>query len=657
MALGITRRAAFWGLVLLGLFSCSSTPEGAGNEEAMERGGHARSESGEAAAVMDRSQIPEAYKWRLEDIFPSESDWEKTYEDLKKAIPTIRQWEGKLCDSAETLKMVLDKVDTLSETFEKLYAYATLKRDLNTRDNHARALVQKMRALAVQFGEATSWIQPEILAQPEQDLETLRFNPVLKTYQHELDNLFRLKKHILDRKTEQLLAQAGMVLGAPGNIYNTFNDAEFPNPKVTLHDGTVVELTKPNYVKYRASTNREDRKKVFEAFWGTYQSFKNTLAATYAARLEGDDFIRKARKYDSCLEAALYPKNLPVKLYENLIQRIHEELPTFHRYLKLRKELLGVDTLHYYDIYAPIIEPARLKYTFPQAKELVLEAVKPLGEKYESVLQKALSKDARWVDVFPTKAKRSGAYSSGIYGVHPFVLLNFTGNLDSVSTLAHELGHSMHSYLASHAQPHATAGYEIFVAEVASTFNESLLTHLLLQKAKTDREKLYILGEWMDNYRQTVFRQAMFAEFEWRAHQMVERGEPVTADALNNLYLKLLRLYHGHAEGIMDIEPLYSVEWAYIPHFYRSFYVFTYVTGLISSTALSEKVLEKGEPARKAYLGALAMGGSRYPLEILQSAGADLLTPEPYRIANGVFERRLKMAEEIVKRMKAKGEL
>jgi len=598
--------------------------------------------------ILVRKEVKEEYKWRLADLFPTPEAWEKAYEKVAKAIPDLAKWEGRLTSSPQVLAEAYGFLSETSKLFARLYAYAALSSSLDTRDNEARALTERMKGLAVKFSRATSYISPELLEMEEARLREFADTKELAEYRHQLLDLIRSKEHILAKDKEAILARLGLITSAPGNIYNTFTDAEFPDPQVELVDGTKVTITKPNYVKYRADTNRENRRRVFQAFWNKYQDFRNTFAATYGARLHADHFGASVRNHRSCLAAALHDDNLPVVLYEKLIDGIHESLPAFHRYLKLRKRLLGVEKLQYHDIYAPIIKPTELDYSWKEAKQLVQEAVAPLGDEYGRTMAAGLTADGRWVDVLPTKAKRSGAFSYGVYGVHPFVLMNYIGNLNSVSTLAHELGHAMHSWLANRAQTYTNSQYKIFVAEVASTFNESLLTHMLVKQAEQDRDKLYILGEWLDNYRQTVFRQAMFAEFEWRAHQMVEEGRPVTADALNKLYLGLLRRYHGHEQGVMDIEELYAIEWAYIPHFYRNFYVFTYSTGLISSTALAEKVLTEGEPARQAYLEALAMGGSTYPLEILRHAGADLLSPEPYQVANRVFEQRLSLAEKLV---------
>ncbi len=435
--------------------------------------------------------------------------------------------------------------------------------------------------------------------------------------------------------------------GAASSIYMIFSNAELPYPEVELSDGSKVRLTKAGYARYRALPNRADREAVFEAFWKVHNDFRRTFGVQLYSNVKKDMFYARARGYKSCLESALDRNNIPVKVYTTLIENVNNNLEAFHRYLRLKKRILGVETLKYSDVYAPVVEGIDLKYTYEEAKKLVIDAARPLGREYVAIVKKAFSQ--RWIDVYPTAGKRAGAYSNGsAYDVHPYVLLNFNGLYDDVSTLAHELGHALHSYYSNKNQPYPTADYSIFVAEVASTFYEALLMHKMLSEIKDDEVRLSLLMNYLDGIKGTVFRQTQFAEFELLIHEKAERGEALTGDVLSELYGDILRRYYGHDKGICRIDDLYCVEWAYVPHFYYNFYVYQYSTSFTASTALSEKVLGKEKGAVNRYIEFLSAGGSDYPIEILKRAGVDMTSAGPFERTMAVMNRTMDEIEAIL---------
>jgi oligoendopeptidase F len=469
----------------------------------------------------------------------------------------------------------------------------------------------------------------------------------LKIYKMPLYDIQRKKAHTLSEKEEKILAQASLLADGPSSIFTVFSNAELPYPEITLSDGTKARLTKAGYAQHRASPNRDDREAVFKAFWETFTKFKGTFGTQLYANVKKDMFYARTRGYDSSLQSSLDENNIPTEVYLALIENVANNLDSFHRYLNLKKRMLGVKTLKYSDVYAPVVKGIDLKYTFDEAEKLVLDSLKPLGSSYCRVVEKALKE--RWIDVYPTPGKRSGGYSNGsAYDVHPYILLNYNGQYDDVSTLAHELGHTMHSYYSNKNQPYPTADYSIFVAEVASTFNEALLIHKMLEEIKDDDVRLSLLMNYLDGIKGTVFRQTQFAEFELRIHEKAERGEPLTGDVLTEMYGEILKKYYGHDKGVCHIDDLYAVEWAYIPHFYYNFYVYQYSTSFTASTALVEKVLGGEKGAVGKYIEFISSGGSNYPIELLKKAGVDMTTAEPFNKTMAAMNRTMDEIEEIL---------
>lgn len=601
--------------------------------------------------VRDRTKIPEEYKWRLEDIYPTDSAWRESKSALVDTLPSISRFRGKLASSPGTLFECLDTVSELSKQFVRLYCYTSMRSDLDTRDSLYAGMEQEISQVGSEFSSVSSFIQPEIIAEftPEKIEDFMKREPRLGDYRHELFDLMRRKEHTGTEGEERILAESGLMADGPSSVYNTFADADFPFPEMTLTGGTTLKLDKPSFALQRASLNREDRKQAFELFFGKIHEFRRTFGAQLAAQIKKDLFYMKARRYSSCLEKALDGGNIPTDVYRSLIAGVNENLPTFHRYLSLRKRILGVDELHYYDLYCPLVPDIDLKYGYEEAAGLILESLEPLGEEYCTVARRALSD--RWVDVYPNDGKRSGAYSNGgVYDVHPYMLLNFNGKYDDMSTLAHELGHTMHSYLSNTHQPYPTAHYSIFVAEVASTFNEALLMDYMLKHAPNADIRLSLLGNELDAIRGTVFRQTQFSEFELMIHERVEKGEPLTGDGLNEMYQTLTRKYYGHDSGVCVVDDVMQTEWAYIPHFYYNFYVYQYATSYTASVDLSGKILAGDVDTRRRYLELLSSGGSDYPVNLLKRAGVDLTTRDPFERTMEKMNRIMDEMEEIMER-------
>jgi oligoendopeptidase F len=471
--------------------------------------------------------------------------------------------------------------------------------------------------------------------------------PGLKIYKMYLYHIQRMKAHTLSEKEEKILAEASLLAGSPSSIYSIFSNAELPYPEIKLSDGSVAQLNKAEYARCRALPNRQDREAVFQAFWKVFNSFRRTFGEQLYADVKKNMFYARTRGYNSSLESALDKNNIPVQVYSALIENVNNNLDSFHRYLNLKKRMLGVDTLKYSDVYAPVVKGIDLNYTFEEAKKLVTDAAKPLGRDYVAIVEKALAD--RWVDVYPTPGKRAGAYSNGsAYDVHPYILLNYNAQYDDLSTLAHELGHALHSYYSNKNQPYPTADYSIFVAEVASTFYEALLIDKMLKDIKDDDIRLSLLMNYLDGIKGTVFRQTQFAEFELLIHQKAERGEPLTGDVLSQLYGDILKRYYGHDKGVCNIDELYNVEWAYVPHFYYNFYVYQYSTSFTASMALSEKVLNKEKGAVKKYIKFISAGGSEYPIDLLRQAGVDMTSAEPFNKTMAVMNRTMDEIEAIL---------
>ncbi|MFL0553808.1 oligoendopeptidase F [Paenibacillus barengoltzii] len=593
------------------------------------------------STVMKRSEVPKEHTWQLQDLFPDQAAWDKSYNDLKALKDKASEFEGKLTD-AQHIKAVFELEDELSLQIERLYVYAHLHHDEDTTNPTYQALVQKAKKLSVEVSEALSFITPEILALPEQELDKLIDDPALADYKFTLQEIKREKAHVLSKTEEALLAQVGNLSQAPQQIFGMINNADMKFPKIKDENGNEVDLTHGSYIQFLENPNREVRERAFKAVYETYRKQKNTIAATLSANVNKNMFYSRVRKYPSVLEMSLYGDNIPKEVYTNLIDAVHESLPLLQRYMKLRKKLLGVDELHMYDLFAPLVEEYKWEIPYEEAKKMVAEGLQPLGEEYLKVLREGF--ENRWIDVYENEGKRTGAYSWGAYGTHPYVLLNHKDNLNSMFTLAHEMGHALHSYFSDEALKYRDAQYTIFLAEVASTTNEALLMDYLLKKSTDPKQKLYLLTYYADQFRTTLFRQTMFAEFEKLIHERAEAGESLTPQELSEIYYDLNVKYHGKDMVVdQDIE----MEWARIPHFYTSFYVYKYATGFSAATSFSKQILEEGKPAVDRYLGFLKSGGSDYSINILKKAGVDMSSPQPIREAMSVFENVIEQMEQL----------
>ncbi|MFQ6034259.1 MAG: oligoendopeptidase F [Sedimentisphaerales bacterium] len=595
-----------------------------------------------------RSEVPVKYTWKLEDLYASEAAWEKAKEKWAAQFDKILQYKGKLASSASDLLACLEFDSQISRQFNRLRSYAAMKSDEDTRNSKCLAMKQEMQQLITDYSSKASFIEPEIAKMDKAQIDRfIAEEPGLKVFQMYLYDIQRRKAHKLSEKEEKILAEASLIADGPSSIFFVFSNAELPFPEIELSDGTIAKLNQAGYARYRALPNRKDREAVFKSFWGAFDNFKRTFGVQLYANVKKDMFYARTRSYRSSLQSALDKDNIPTEVYLALLENVNKNLDSFHRYLNLKKRMLGVDTLKYSDVYAPVVKDVDLQYSFEEAKQLVLDAVRPLGEAYIRIVKKAF--EDRWIDVYPTPGKRMGAYSNGsAYDVHPYILLNFNGQYDDVSTLAHELGHTMHSYYSNKNQPYPTADYSTFVAEVASTFNEALLINKMLMEVKDRDNRLSLLMNYLDGIKGTVFRQTQFAEFELRMHEMAERGQPLTGDVLSKLYGDILKKYYGHDKGVCHIDDLYTVEWAYIPHFYYNFYVYQYATSFTASTALAEKVLSKENRAVEKYIEFLSSGGSDYPIELLKKAGVDMTSSEPFDKTIAVLNRTMDEIEAIL---------
>jgi oligoendopeptidase F len=600
------------------------------------------------AQERDRSKIPNEYKWDLTAIYPSDQAWRAAKEKLAAELPKLRAFQGALSSSASRLAEALEMQSHFDKEVTRLYVYASMNSDEDTRVSIYQGMQQEMVQLASVFGTESAFIEPEILKMDNATID--RFvaqEPRLQIFKHYLNDIARRRAHTLSNAEEKLLAASSVMASGPSSVFGIFSDADFPFPSVTLSDGKTVKLDKASFSLYRASTNREDRKKVMDAFFTALGKYRGTFGSMTNSNVQTSVFYAHSRHYDTSLQASLDQPNIPVSVYSRLIDGIDRNLATFHRYLKLRKRMLGVSDLHYYDLYAPLVSSVNLNYSVDAAEQNILVALAPLGPEYAAGAKRAFTE--RWIDMYPTDGKTSGAYSNGAaYDVHPYMLLNYNGKYDDMSTLAHELGHTMHSYYSNKTQPYPDSSYATFVAEVASTFNEALLMDYMLKQIKDDDTRLSLLGNYLESIKGTVFRQTQFAEFELRMHEMVEKGEPLTGDSLSKLYGEIVRKYYGHDAGICIVDDYVDNEWAFIPHFYNSFYVFQYATSFTASAALSEKVLG-GEPgATGRYLKFISSGKSKYPVELLKDAGVDMTTDEPLELTVKKMNRVMDEMEKLL---------
>ncbi len=592
---------------------------------------------------MKRTEIPQQYKWRMEDLYASNDAWEEDFAKLQKGIEDLKAFEGTLGQSAETLLKMQEMCDELNELAEKIYVYANQRLHEDTSNAYYQGLSGRAQMLLVQMSEAGSYIEPEILAIPEEKLEEMIKSEDLKKYETYYRRLLRRKEHILSKEMEELLAGVEEIAEGSQDTFMMFNNADIKFPVITGEDGEPVEITHGKYIKLLENQNREVREAAFKGLYETYGKFRNTLAATYRSNVKQAGFFAKARKYESSLSASLAGSHIPVEVYDSLIESVHAHLSALHKYAKVRKEKLGVDELHMYDLYVPMVGEADKKISYEEAKEIVLNGLAPLGEDYQELLKKGFNEG--WIDVYENEGKRSGAYSWGAYGTHPYVLLNYQDNLSNVFTLAHEMGHALHSYYSDETQEYIYAGYKIFVAEVASTCNEALLIRYLLDHSKDEKEKAYLLNYFLEQFRGSLFRQTMFAEFEKIAHAKSEAGEPLTAEVLCDIYYELNKKYFG--DGVVVDEEI-ALEWSRIPHFYTPFYVYQYSTGFSAAIAISSKIL-KGEPGIvEKYKKFLSSGSSLDCIDLLKICDVDMTTKEPVEEALKVFESTLEEFSKII---------
>ncbi len=592
-----------------------------------------------------RSEVEVPYTWAIEDLYASDELWQKEYDKLKEMLPNAEEFKGRLGKSAELLLSFLQLCDEIGKLMERVYVYANQKYHEDTANAVYQDLSNKAAALSVQVSSALSFATPEILTIPEESIAGFKHEEEgLLLYDFYLTDILRMKPHILSGEMEGLLADAGEIAEAPGNIFSMFNNADIKFPEITDEDGHTVKITHGRYGQFLESTDRRVRREAFEGVYATYYSFRNTLAASFSSNVKQEVFFAKARNYRSTMEKSLDAGNIPVEVYTNLVEAVHENMNLMHRYVSLRKKLLGLEELHMYDLYTPLVGDVKMEIPFEEGKKIVAKGLMPLGEEYQKILMEGYNH--RWIDVYENENKRSGAYSWGAYGTHPYVLLNYNDTLNNVFTLAHEMGHAIHSYHSDRTQPYVYAGYKIFVAEVASTCNEALLIDYMLKNTEDKKQKAYLINHFLEKFKGTLYRQTMFAEFEMLTHKLVEEGESLTADSLCKIYHDLNMAYFG--EDIV-IDPEIDMEWARIPHFYDAFYVYQYATGYSAAIALSRRILNEGPGAVKDYLQFLSSGSSNYPIELLKTAGVDMSTKEPVNQALKLFDELLDQMEELLK--------
>lgn len=592
-----------------------------------------------------RSEIKVEDTWRLEDIFPTDEEWDKEFQAVKDLLPGISEYQGKLADSADVLYEALQKQDQILERIGKLYTYAHMRYDQDTTNSFYQGLDARIKSLYSQVASSLAYIVPEILSIDEEKVKSfLNEKEELKLYEHALEEINLQRPYVLSAEQEALLAEASEVMNSSSNTFGMLNNADLEFPSIKDENGEEVEVTHGRYIRFLESTDRRVREDAFKAVYGTYGKFTNTFSSTLSGQVKQDNFNAKVRNYDSARHAALSANNIPETVYENLVNTINEHLPLLHRYIKLRKKVLGLDELHMYDLFTPLVPDVKMEVTYDEAKDIILKGLAPLGEDYLNVLKEGF--ENRWVDVHENKGKRSGAYSSGSYGTNPYILMNWQDNVNNLFTLAHEFGHSVHSYYTRKTQPFPYGDYSIFVAEVASTCNEALLNDYLLKTIDDEKKRLYLLNHYLEGFRGTVFRQTMFAEFEHLIHQKAQNHEALTAELFTKEYYDLNVKYFGKENMVIDEE--IGLEWARIPHFYYNYYVYQYATGFSAATALSKQILEEGQPAVERYLEFLKSGSSDYPIEVLKKAGVDMTSSKPIADACKVFEERLNEMESLL---------
>lgn len=594
--------------------------------------------------VKDRKDIDIKDTWNLESIYANNELWEEDYAALEKDAAEFAKLKGAIEADVSKIPAVLDAYYGLHRRLSKLSVYARMRFDQDTTDSTYQTMSAKIGSLGVKIGAASAFVEPEILSYSKEQLEAAeKENERTAYYGRKIEEMLRGQEHTLDAEKEELLAAAGDMAEAPDDIFSVLMNADMKYPDIVLEDGTHLPLTNSTYISYMESPDRAVREGAFKTLYGQIASLKNTFAAIYRGNLKQAKFYAQSRKYSSARAMYLADSNVPESVYDNLLSAVHEALPMMYRYVAVRKKVLGVDKLHMYDVYTPIVAAQNQTYEFEQAKQMVLEALKPMGEDYLSHAREGL--ENRWIDIYPNKGKKGGAYSWGCYDSQPFILLNYTKNLDSVFTLIHEMGHSIHSYYSRTAQDYAYSDYKIFVAEVASTCNECLLMHDLLEKTTDKEQRKYLLNHYLDSFKGTLFRQTMFAEFEKTAHDYCAQGKPLTAEALSQMYLELNQKYFG---PYMEKDEEIAYEWMRIPHFYTPFYVYQYATGYSAAVALSAKILKEGKPAVDAYMSFLKGGESKDPIDLLKMAGVDMTTEKPVADALALFGELVAELEALV---------
>lgn len=608
-------------------------------------------------STVERDKVPNEYKWKVEDIYPTVEAWQKDMDKLREMTAGIDAYSKDWTSSPQKVLAFMEYLDGVSMIFDKLLSYAQHQSDADLSNSKFQKMSGDVQMLGVQLGAKLSFLSPDMIKMGmEKFNEYAKAEPKLEIYRMSFDQVLRIKDHVLSEDKEKIISMTGMFSGVMSQASGMLNDSEIPNPKVTLSDGREYELNYPTFARLRASVNPADREKNMLTYWANITKFQNTLGILVDGQMKAHLFYAMVRNYKDCLEAQLYPQAIDTSVYYNLISTIRANLKPFHRYLKLKKQLLGLETFKYADVYASSVPKVEKQFTYDEAKEIVLNATKPLGKEYTSLIMEAYKNG--WIDVYPNKSKQSGAYSGGLFGVHPFVKMNFDGSYDNVSTLAHELGHANHSYLSDKNQPYANHNYTHFLAEVASTFNENLLLDYLLKNEKDDLFKLYLLDSFFEQVRASVLRQTLFAEFELEMHKYVENGGTLTPDWLNSKYLELTREYYGHKDGVCIVDDYIQNEWSTIPHFLvYTYYVYQYATGFMSSMALSSEVLKGDINARDKYLTFLKSGGSKYSLDILKAAGVDLSTTKPYETALKRMDELVTEMEKLTAKLKKEGRL
>ncbi|MGL5345965.1 MAG: oligoendopeptidase F [Peptostreptococcaceae bacterium] len=592
---------------------------------------------------IDRSKIEEKYKWKIDKMYSTKEAIEKDIEKVKEYINELKNYKGKLAESKELLYKCINSSEKASQILQNLYIYTHMKQHEDTRKNENQSIATKTEMLSTELSMATSYIVPEIIAIDDEKLNEYLKSKELSFYDKYIKDILREKPHTLNEREEEILAAAADLSSIPENVYDMFSFADLEFPEIEDEDGNKVKLTHSNYSLYIKSKNKKVRKDAFEAVYSVYDKYKNTFASMLYGGIKSEIFYAKIRKYESALQASLFQDDISVDVYNNLILAVDENLDTLNRYAEIKKKFLGLSEIHMYDLYVPLTENFDMKIPYEKAQEIILKALKPLGEEYLDIIRQAF--DEGWIDVYENEGKQGGAYSWGSYDSHPYILMSYKDDLNSLFTLIHELGHSLHSYYSRKNQPYIYSSYKIFVAEVASTLNELLLINYLLENSTSKEERVYLLNYYLEQFRTTVYRQTMFGEFEKITHEKVESGEPLTADEFNDIYYKLNEKYYGKS---CIVDKQIGLEWARIPHFYSNFYVYKYATGFSAASALSQMILEEGQPAVDRYIDFLKSGGSEYPLKQLKLAGVDMEKKEAVDEALQVFNELVdKLEKEI----------